>query len=135
LEDFVNLKDAIGLFEQDRKGHFGTNDLASIDEAIDDLGLLEFEIYKSPSKKYPLYIRDVDDTIHIHRRMIVGRTNFVGTRSEPSKYKTYPFHRELENWVSMTGGEGRPYCLGCGIELPIVLRCDYCDFDHNEELE
>ncbi len=130
----MNLKDAIALFERDRKGHFGTNDLTSIEEAVVNLGLLEFEIYKSPSKKYPLYIRDVDDTIHVHRRMIVGRTNFVGTRSEPSKYKTYPFHRELEDWVSMTGKEGRPFCV-CGIELPIVLRCDYCDFDHNEESE
>lgn len=45
MEDFVNPKDAIGLFERDRKGCFGTNDLASIDEVVDDLGLTEFEVH------------------------------------------------------------------------------------------
>ena len=44
----MNLKDAFGLFEQNQKGYFGTNDLAYIDEAVENLGLLEFEIYVGP---------------------------------------------------------------------------------------
>jgi hypothetical protein len=129
----MDLKDAIAHFERDRKGHFSAEDVASITAVANDLGLFDFDLKQSPSRKYPEFICDSQDTIHIHRTMIVGRRDFVGTRTEPSKYKTYPYHRELENWVSATGKDGRPYCPGCGIELPVVLRCDYCDFDHNEE--
>jgi hypothetical protein len=129
----VNLTDAIALFEKDRKGQFSAEDVSSIVAVANDLSLSAFDLKQSPSKKYPEYIYDSQDTIHIHRTMIVGRQDFVGTREEPSKYLPYPFQRDLENWVSTTGQYGRPLCPGCNIELPIVLRCDYCDFDHNVE--
>lgn len=128
----MELQHAIDVFEKDRKGKFSAEDLTAIREVVEELGLHDFKMSTSPSKKYPMYFRDVDDVIHVHPRMIVGRIQFLGTKAERSKYEYHPFQRDLENWIHMKGKEGRPYCLNCGIELPIVLRCDYCEYDHNE---
>ena len=129
----VNLQEAIELFEGDRRGKFSQDDLAAIREVVEEFGLCEFQMSTSPSKKYRMYFRDSADLVHVHPTMILSRKHFSSARDQPSKFEYFPFQRDLENWIHKKGNSGRPLCLDCGIELPVVLRCDYCGYSPNDD--
>lgn len=126
----MNLDDAIAAFEKQRKGAFSKGDRARIVATAEELGLNEFDLYTVASKKYPQFVRDFNDVLHIHPTMLVSARSFSGSINRGTDpYPKYPHHLALEEWTSEKGPSGRPLCPACHIEIPLVGRCGHCDWN------
>lgn len=129
----MNLDDAIVAFEGQRKGNFSKDDRARIVSTAQELKLDRFELYVVPSKKYPLFVRDLDDVLHIHSTMMVASQPFSGSTDRGADpYPKYPHHLALTEWVFEKGKSGHPVCPACHIEIPLVGKCEYCDWSPSE---
>lgn len=125
----MKLDDAIAAFEEQRRGMFSKKDRARIVSTAQELGLDQFDLYLVPSKKYPQFVRDIDDVLHIHSTMMVAGRPFNGSVDRGADpYPKYPHHLTLTEWIFDKGKLGRPVCPACHIEIPLVGKCEHCDW-------
>jgi len=126
----MNLSDGIATFEDQGKGRFSKKDRALIVATADELGLVEFNLYVVPSKKYPQFIRDVDDVLHVHPTMMVSGQPCSGSTDRGTHpYPKHPHHLALAGWVFEKGKLGHPICPECNIEVPATGQCGYCEWN------
>lgn len=129
----MNLQDAIIAFEKLRKGSFSESDRARIFATVEELGLTVFNLYEVPSKKYPQYIRDVDDILHVHQTMMVASRSSSGSIDRGlHPYPSHPYHSALSGWIHDKGQSGRPVCPSCHLEIPLVGQCEDCGWSPSE---
>lgn len=125
----MTLEEAIAAFEKQRKGVFSKEDRARVMATAAELGLVQFELNEVPSKKYPQFIRDVEDVLHVHRTMLVARRSFSGSTDRGvDPYPAYPHHLSLTEWIMEKDVSGRAVCPSCHIVIPLVGRCEYCEW-------
>lgn len=129
----MKLVEAILGFEKQRKGSFSKSDRERIVAVAEELRLNDFGLYIVPSKKYPQFIRDVDDVLHVHPTMMVASRPFNGSTDRGvDPYPKYPHHCVLTEWIFDKGKAGRPVCPGCHIEVRLEGTCEFCGWSSSD---
>ena len=130
----MEINEALMLFQADKKGKYSAEDLDAIFDVINELGLVGFEIKRrsdvvtKSGKPYPEYIRDAEDIVHFHQRMIVSSERFKRRDlNQESKYKSWPHFLKLEGWVTSSKLADRPQCPDCFIDIPPTDICGRCE--------
>jgi len=123
----MNIDEAIKEFMSNRTTKYSQFDIGLIKAVVNELGLVEFEIY-STLQKLNLFIRDLDNNVHIHPTMIVSRLHFLGSTS-PSRYPGHPYIFTLDN-RSQDGSEtkqktgvSKVFCSKEFIWIPVGVEC------------
>ncbi len=93
----MNIDEAIKEFMSNRTTKYSQSDIGLIKAVVNELGVVEFEIYSAP-QKLNLFIRDLDNNVHIHPTMIVSKLQFFGS-TFPSKFPIHPYIVTLDGWL------------------------------------
>ncbi len=123
----MNIDEAIKEFKSNAATKYSHADISLIKAVVDELGVVEFEIY-STTQKLDLFIRDLDNNVHIHPTMIVSKLQFSGS-TIPSNYTGHPYIVTLDDW-SQDGIQTKQktdvsevFCNERFIWIPVGVEC------------
>jgi len=123
----MNIDEAVKEFKSNSTTKYSQSDIGLIKAVVNELGLVEFKIYCAP-QKLNIYIRDLDDNVHIHPTMIVSRLHFLGS-TFPSKWPIHPYIVTLDGWVQdgletqQKTGVSKVFCNEEFIWIPVGVEC------------
>ncbi len=123
----MNIDEAIKEFKSNAATKYSHADIGLIKAVVNELGVVEFEIYSAP-QKLNLFIRDLDNNVHIHPTMIVSKLQFFGS-TFPSKFPAHPYIVTLDDWspdgieTQQKMGVSEVFCSKEFIWIPVGVEC------------